>query len=791
MAINSSFVRDSVMRISRIKSNLLRDMPFYGILLGYFKFSLDDSIDSVCTDGERIFFNPKFLALIDDDSLRFILLHEALHMALGHHGRRNEYDPDIFDLSSDIVVNSNIFHSFSDDESKITISVPSKYQKEYRDIIGTAPHKLPDGSEGYNYTVDYVYSVLKKSMEEELVDEYEGEYLDSLFDDGSDYLDQDADYDDDDYSPDGKNGDFSDDYSSVGDYDESLSYDSSFDEDSEDLTSDEEYSDSSEDNNEEESEEETDDNEEGESNSSSSKKKKRKKSGARKNSGDNEESGEESDDEDGDEEIESSSSSSNKKERKKSGTRKNSGDNEKSGEESDDEDDNEENESSSSSSKKKKRKKSGSRKNSGDNEESGEKSDDEDGDEESESSSSSSKKKRRKNTESRNDSGDDEEASVDEEGEYEEESEDEDEENESEKQSNNSSEKSQNNKSMASNSKNNKNKSSSGKKGGSAKSSAKGKAKSDNKSTVKGGKTSILAFGSSMSKRFAKSNAIKRSQKRKCNSNQSSHNSFVKTKNHTNSIREVKKKRFDDHERWRKDEVGQKLKKEYEWKSKIKTILNVIGSNDRGLLPLGALINLELEEKNARLDWKTLLQDFLALDEKDYSFTPPDKRYDSSPFFLPDFNLEEMKIKNILVFVDTSGSMPHAVIKEILEEIKTAISDSNCGLKGWLGFFDAQVSKPVPIDEECDIKDIDVCGGGGTSFSIVFEYIKEVFRPEIESQGEEIAAILMITDGCCTYPEEKNTDGTPVMWIMTTKNEAPWGKTVHFYDNNGGNNAGL
>ena len=750
MAINSSFVRDSVMRISRIKSNLLRDMPFYGILLGYFKFSLDDSIDSVCTDGERIFFNPKFLALIDDDSLRFILLHEALHMALGHHGRRNEYDPDIFDLSSDIVVNSNIFHSFSDDESKITISVPSKYQKEYRDIIGTAPHKLPDGSEGYNYTVDYVYSVLKKSMEEELVDEYEGEYLDSLFDDGSDYLDQDADYDDDDYSPDGKNGDFSDDYSSVGDYDESLSYDSSFDEDSLDMAGDEEYSDSSEDNNEEESEEEeTDDNEESESSSSSTNKKKRKKSGSRKNSGDNEESGEESDDEDGDEESESNSSSTNKKKRKKSGTRKNSGDNEESGEGSDDEDGDEESESSSSSSNKKKRKKSGARKNSEDNEESNE-----------------------------------EDESL-EESEYGEE------EKESETQSNNSSEKSQNNKSMASNSKNNKNKSSSGKKGGSAKSSAKGKAKSDNKSTVKGGKTSILAFGSSMSKRFAKSNAIKRSQKRKCNSNQSSHNSFVKTKNHTNSIREVKKKRFDDHERWRKDEVGQKLKKEYEWKSKIKTILNVIGGNDRGLLPLGALINLELEEKNARLDWKTLLQDFLALDEKDYSFTPPDKRYDSSPFFLPDFNLEEMKIKNILVFVDTSGSMPHAVIKEILEEIKTAISDSNCGLKGWLGFFDAQVSKPVPIDEECDIKDIDVCGGGGTSFSIVFEYIKEVFRPEIESQGEEIAAILMITDGCCTYPEEKNTDGTPVMWIMTTKNEAPWGKTVHFYDNNGGNNAGL
>ena len=112
-----------------------------------------------------------------------------------------------------------------------------------------------------------------------------------------------------------------------------------------------------------------------------------------------------------------------------------------------------------------------------------------------------------------------------------------------------------------------------------------------------------------------------------------------------------------------------------------------------------------MEEKETKLDWKNLLHDFLSIDEKDYSFTPPDKRYDSSPFFLPDFNLEGMKIKNILVFVDTSGSMSYLIVKEILEEIKAAISDSECGLKGWLGFFDAGVIEPVPINEEWDMND--------------------------------------------------------------------------------------
>lgn len=257
--------------------------------------------------------------------------------------------------------------------------------------------------------------------------------------------------------------------------------------------------------------------------------------------------------------------------------------------------------------------------------------------------------------------------------------------------------------------------------------------------------------------------------------------SFGKTNLHTRYIHEVKKKRFDYHGRWKKEEdIGQKLKREYERKSSMKTALSLTPTKSRGLIPLGALLKIEMEEKETKLDWKNLLHDFLSIDEKDYSFTPPDKRYDSSPFFLPDFNLEGMKIKNILVFVDTSGSMSYLIVKEILEEIKAAISDSECGLKGWLGFFDAGVIEPVPINEEWDMNDISVRGGGGTSFQAVFEYVRDVMRPDKESQNEEIAAIVMITDGFCPFPDESITEGIPVLWIMTTSLEAPWGKTVHF-----------
>ena len=49
---------------------------------------------------------------------------------------------------------------------------------------------------------------------------------------------------------------------------------------------------------------------------------------------------------------------------------------------------------------------------------------------------------------------------------------------------------------------------------------------------------------------------------------------------------------------------------------------------------------------------------------------------------------------------------------------------------------------------------------------------------------------MMITDGYCSYPDEDAAEDVPVLWVMTTDEEAPWGKTAHFYEE-GGDSAGF
>ena len=79
---------DITKRLQGIRQGLVRKTPFYAILLFGLRFSLDDMVETVYTDGERIAFNPDFLKSITDREVAFIMLHEVSHVALGHPFRR-------------------------------------------------------------------------------------------------------------------------------------------------------------------------------------------------------------------------------------------------------------------------------------------------------------------------------------------------------------------------------------------------------------------------------------------------------------------------------------------------------------------------------------------------------------------------------------------------------------------------------------------------------------------------------------------------------------------------------
>ena len=239
---------------------------------------------------------------------------------------------------------------------------------------------------------------------------------------------------------------------------------------------------------------------------------------------------------------------------------------------------------------------------------------------------------------------------------------------------------------------------------------------------------------------------------------------------------------FDDHSFWEgDDDMGSQRDA---WMNRMVEATDIIASMEkssksRGTIPAGVerIIN---EIKNPILDWRTVLNDFVQEDICDYSFAPPDKRMEDSPFFLPDFNEKDESAKNLLFMIDTSASMSNEAITDCYSEIYGAIQQFNGKLTGKLGFFDAVVVEPVPFEDEDEFKIIRPKGGGGTSFHVIFDYVKA------KMMDDPPVSIIILTDGYAPYPDEADAMDIPVLWIINNKEaKAPsWGKVARLIDEN-------
>ena len=231
--------------------------------------------------------------------------------------------------------------------------------------------------------------------------------------------------------------------------------------------------------------------------------------------------------------------------------------------------------------------------------------------------------------------------------------------------------------------------------------------------------------------------------------------------------------RWDDHSRWGMYEEDDTLRDV--WVKRFEDACEAVSirdpSNSRGLLPAFAKRLLD-ELRKAQTDWRTVLNDFIQEEVVDYSFTPPDRRFDG-PFFLPDFSGKEDLVEDILFMIDTSGSMSDAMITAAYSEIKGAIDQFNGKLQGWLGFFDAAVIEPKPFENEGEFRVIRPAGGGGTDFQIIFEYVAQ------HMAENPPASIIILTDGYAPFPREHLAGGIPVLWLLNNEEVTPpWGKVA-------------
>lgn len=176
----------------------------------------------------------------------------------------------------------------------------------------------------------------------------------------------------------------------------------------------------------------------------------------------------------------------------------------------------------------------------------------------------------------------------------------------------------------------------------------------------------------------------------------------------------------------------------------------------------------------SKLDWRKLLNSFVQEEVCDYSFTPPDRRLQDMDFFLPDYNVTVEKPKEILFFVDTSGSIEDDILSMVYGEICNALTQFNGGLVGKLVFFDTRVYNPVYFFEVDDLLQIKPRGGGGTDYQCIFDYIHR------NSMHHYAMNIVIFTDGRAAYPEEQEAYNIPVLWLLTEHCVAPaWGKVAY------------
>ena len=123
--------------------------------------------------------------------------------------------------------------------------------------------------------------------------------------------------------------------------------------------------------------------------------------------------------------------------------------------------------------------------------------------------------------------------------------------------------------------------------------------------------------------------------------------------------------------------------------------------------------------------------------------------------------------------IDTSGSMSDDMITAAYSEVKGAMEQFGGKLKGWLGFFDAEITEPKPFDSEDQLEIIKPAGGGGTDFSAIFDFVNN------HMQDKPPACIIILTDGDAPFPHEGISMGIPVLWLLNNEIfEPPWGKVT-------------
>lgn len=189
---------------------------------------------------------------------------------------------------------------------------------------------------------------------------------------------------------------------------------------------------------------------------------------------------------------------------------------------------------------------------------------------------------------------------------------------------------------------------------------------------------------------------------------------------------------------------------------------------NRGFGTLGAMLGRLVEEQlEPVVDWRTALWEHVVRSPDDYMGF--DRRLVGHGLYMEELNTERL---DVLVCVDTSGSVDQRMLAEFLAEVE-AIASAHDTVRVTLFYADATLDGPHELHAARVLPT--PRGGGGTDFRPFFA------RAAKDLQPHGLSVLLYMTDGFGTFPPHEPFGATTV-WAVPERARAtkdfPFGTVI-------------
>lgn len=126
-------------RLITARIGLLLRHSFFGNLATRLQLvNADEWCGTAATDGLKFYYNSRFIMMLKPKEVEFLVGHEVLHVVYDHMGRRNERDPQIWNIADDYAVNADLKKH---QVGQFITTVPCLYDKKYE---GKAAEEIYD-----------------------------------------------------------------------------------------------------------------------------------------------------------------------------------------------------------------------------------------------------------------------------------------------------------------------------------------------------------------------------------------------------------------------------------------------------------------------------------------------------------------------------------------------------------------------------------------------------------------------------------------------------------------------